>query len=303
MENLTGFSKKISILNQFVSKDWDHRIGFQFLIIRDFLRNVTDRTLPLDLNGLSFCPPMFSLFISKLIKDNNLEFSVPDSLPNYFLKIHLGSGVDPEIIEEWKPYLEAYQRKTYLPLIRFSTQKDTSSAQIRNNLIGQVGQMIRRITGVTPAHFAGISYMLSELSDNIVDHSNHSHGWISFQFYPSEGFIDLCLGDSGDGVLASYQRYSGPKDYRYVTSDSIAIAEMIKGESTKKLDERGFGFHTSREMLIDGMGGSFSFVSGNALLLNYQLISFGVDFPGTLAHLRIPLNSLKSDFSVYNYVE
>jgi len=290
-------------LNQFVSKVWDHRIGFQFLIIRDFLRNVTDRTLPIDLNGLSFCPPMFSLFISKLVKDNNLDLIVSDSPSSYFSKIHLGSGIDPEIIKEWKAYLEGYLSKSYLPLIRFSTQKDTSSAQIRNNLIGQVGQMIRRITGITAAHFAGISYMLSELSDNIVDHSNHSYGWISFQFYPSESFIDLCLGDSGDGVLASYQRYLGPKDYSYVTSDGIAIAEMIKGESTKKLDERGFGFHTSREMLIDGMGGNFSFVSGGALLLNYQLIPFGADFPGTLAHLRIPLNSLKSDFSVYDYVE
>ncbi|MHA7131830.1 hypothetical protein [Algoriphagus namhaensis] len=243
------------------------------------------------------------MFISKLVKDNKLEFTIPDSQSSYFSKIHLGSGVDPEIIEEWKAYLEAYQSKTYLPLIRFSTQKDTLSAQVRNNLIGQVGQMIRRITKITSAHFAGLSYLLSELSDNIVDHSNHSHGWISFQFYPSEGFIDLCLGDSGDGVLASYQRYSGPKDYSYVTSDRIAMAEMIKGESTKKLDERGFGFHTSREMLIDGMGGNFSFVSGVSLLLNYKLIPFGADFPGTLAHLRIPLNSLKSDFSVYDYVE
>jgi len=273
------------------------------LVIRDFLRNVKDPKLPLDLNRLSFCPPMLSLFISKWIKDNHLGYTALDSLPSYFSKIHLGTGVDPEIIEEWRHYLESYLRKSYLPLIRFSTEKNNASSQIRNNLIGQVGQMIRRITGISPPHFAGISYMLSELSDNIVDHSNHSHGWISFQFYPSEGFIDLCLGDSGDGVLASYQRYSGPKDYSYVDSDKIAIAAMVKGESTKKLEERGFGFHTSREMLIDGMGGNFSFVSGGALLLNYQLLSFGVNFPGTLAHLRIPLNSLKPSFSVYHYVE
>ena len=101
-------------------------------------------------------------------------------------------------------------------------------------------------------------------------------------------------------MLASYLRYSGVKDYSFITSDSVAIAEMIKGESTKKENERGFGFHKSREMLIDGMGGNFSFISGEALLLNYKLLDFGTEFPGTLAHLRIPLNDLKPIFSVYN---
>jgi hypothetical protein len=56
-------------------------------------------------------------------------------------------------------------------------------------------------------------------------------------------------------------------------------------------------------MLIDGMRGNFSFVSGQGLLLNYKILDFGTKFPGTLAHLRIPINGLKSDFSVYNYVE
>lgn len=56
-------------------------------------------------------------------------------------------------------------------------------------------------------------------------------------------------------------------------------------------------------MLIDGMGGNFSFISGEALLLNYKLLNFGTKFPGTLAHLRIPLSSLKSGFSIYDYVE
>ncbi len=273
------------------------------MIIRDFLNSIKDKNLPVDLEKLSFCPPMFSLFLSKWVKDNGISCTSIENLSSYFSKIHLIQGVSPESFPGWKEFLETYDGKTYLPVIQFNTKKDGDSSQIRNNLISQVGQMIRRITGIASSHFAGINYMLSELSDNIVDHSNHSFGWISFQFYPKEGFIDLCLGDSGGGVLASYQRYTGPKDYSYVDSDKIAIAEMVKGESTKKIAERGFGFHTSRAMLIDGMGGSFSFVSGNALLLNYQLIPFGAEFPGTLAHLRIPLNSLKSDFSVYDYVE
>jgi hypothetical protein len=290
-------------MNQFISRKWDHRIGYQLLLIRDFLRSAQVKSFPYDISNLNFCPPMLSLFISKWVKDNNLRIDPLKVRSTYFEKIHLLEGLDPEIFTDWKEYLKPYQFKSYLPLIRFGTNKDAESARIRNNLISQVGQMIKRITGVDANHFAGISYLLSELSDNIVDHARHSHGWISFQYYPTERFIDICLGDSGDGVLASYRRYPGPKDYSYITSDGIAIAEMIKGESTKKEDERGFGFHTSREMLIDGMGGNFSFISGEALLLNYKLLNFGTEFPGTLAHLRIPLNDLKPSFSVYNYVE
>lgn len=232
-----------------------------------------------------------------------MTFSPNPLKSSYHETICLLEGLDPHVIEDWKNRLEGYQSKSYLPLIRFGTKKDSESAQIRNNLISQVGQMIKSITGINAIFFSGISYLLSELSDNIVDHSLHSHGWISFQYYPTYRFIDICLGDSGDRVLASYQRYSGPKVYTYINSDSMAIAEMIKGESTKKEDERGFGFHTSREMLIVGMGGYFSFISGEALLLNYKLFNFGTKFPGTLAHLRIPINGLKSGFSIYNYVE
>jgi hypothetical protein len=290
-------------MNNFISSKWNHSIGYQLLLIRDFLRDRDLSTNQYDLSQLTFCPPMLSLFISKLIKDHEILFSPNPLDKNYFQKIALLEGIDPHILENWKPLLEEYQFKTYLPLIRFGTKRDAVSSQIRNNLISQVGQMIRRITGINASFYSGINYLLSELSDNIVDHSLHTHGWISFQYYPESHFIDICLGDSGDGVLASYQRYPGPKDYTYIATDKMAIAEMIKGESTKKEEERGFGFHTSREMLIDGMRGNFSFVSGQGLLLNYKILDFGTKFPGTLAHLRIPINGLKSDFSVYNYVE
>ncbi|MDO9553116.1 ATP-binding protein [Rhodonellum sp.] len=290
-------------MNQFRSTKWDHTIGYQILLIRDFLRDRDEETHHFDFSHFNFCPPMLSLFVSKLVKDNSFIFSPNPLKSSYHETICLLEGLDPDTTKDWKIHLEGYQQKTFLPLIRFGTKKDSESAQIRNNLISQVGQMIKSITGINANFFSGVSYLLSELSDNIVDHSLHSHGWISFQYYPSDRFIDICLGDSGYGVLASYQRYSGPKDYSYIHSDKIAIGEMIKGESTKKEDERGFGFHTSREMLIDGMGGNFSFISGEALLLNYKLLNFGTKFPGTLAHLRIPLRSLKSGFSIYDYVE
>lgn len=43
--------------------------------------------------------------------------------------------------------------------------------------------------------------LLSEISDNIVDHSRAEYGWISFQYYPQ-----MCIADAGIGLLQSYKK-------------------------------------------------------------------------------------------------
>lgn len=282
---------------------WDHGIGHQLILIRDSLKLYHQGDTGFDLQNLGFCPPLLSLFISKMVWDKGLNFTPNPLASRYLSTISFLKGIDGSEFEDFELYLSGFTTKTYLPLIRFDTNKEPGPSTQRNNLISQVGQMIRRITKVDSNFYSGLSYLLSELTDNIVDHAEFTHGWLAFQFYPKEGFIDLCIGDSGGGVLASYLRYTGPKDYSYIKSDRVAVAEMIKGESTKKLDERGFGFHTSRELLIDGMGGNFTFVSGEALLLDYKLLEFGTYFPGTLAQVRIPISRLKPGFSIYDYVE
>lgn len=282
---------------------WDHGIGHQLILIRDSLKLYHQGDLGFDLQNLGFCPPLLSLFISKMVWDKGLNFTPNPLASRYLSTISFLKGIDGTEFEDFELYLSGFTTKTYLPLIRFDTNKEPGPSTQRNNLISQVGQMVRRITKVDSNFYSGLSYLLSELTDNIVDHAEFTHGWLAFQFYPKEGFIDLCIGDSGGGFLASYQRYTGPKDYSYIKSDRVAVAEMIKGESTKKLDERGFGFHTSRELLIDGMGGNFTFVSGEALLLDYKLLEFGTYFPGTLAQVRIPISRLKPGFSIYDYVE
>lgn len=287
-------------INSFI---WNHRIGAQLLLVRDLLRQYHQGQRLISLEKLHFCPPLLSQVISMMVFDKKLTYSPNPIQSNYLQTIQFPHGIEGTQTADFETYLASFVKKTYLPIIRFGTGKEPLIATERNNLISQVGQMIRRITEVDSKFYSGLSYLLSELTDNIVDHSDFTHGWLSFQYYQKEGFIDLCIGDSGRGVLASYQRYTGPKDYSYIQTDQLAMAEMVKGESTKKLEERGFGFHTSRELLIDGMSGNFTFLSGEALLLDYKVIPFGTQFPGTLAHLRIPVSGLKPGFSVYNYVE
>ena len=285
------------------SPTWNHGIGAQLVQVRDVLRQYHQGKDLISLEKLHFCPPLLSLVISKMIWDKGLTYFPEVIQSSYLSTIQFPNGIEGTELADFDQYLASFATKTYLPIIRFGTGKEPSIATKRNNLISQVGQMIRRISQVDSKFYSGLSYLLSELTDNIVDHSDFGHGWLSFQYYPKEGFIDLCIGDSGRGVLESYLRYTGPKDYSYIQTDQLAIAEMVKGESTKKIEERGFGFHTSRELLLDGMNGHFTFLSGEALLLDYKVIPFGTQFPGTIAHLRIPVSGLKPGFSVYDYVE
>ena len=190
-----------------------------------------------------------------------------------------------------------------MPLINFNTSLIESKARERNNLISHVCQIIKHITQIPTNYYTGISYLISELSDNIVDHSRKERGWLSFQFYPSKGYIDFCIADSGVGLLGAYRHYVGEEDYTHITTHVDAMDSVIKGLSTKNMRERGYGVHTSREMLIKGLKGQFILFSGDALLYNYDLVNFNCVFNGTIAVLRIPCNRPDLNFNYNLYVE
>lgn len=286
------------------SKEWDFRPGSQLLIIKEFTKNFNGGENEIDFTDFLFCPPLLSVYFSKFINNfSEIKFSGVNSL-GYLSAIRFPEGFDPERdVENWKKYLDGFTSKSYLPIIKFGTGSSRENITIRNNLISHIGSMIRKITGINTNYYAGISYLLSELTDNIVDHSRFDHGWMSFQYYPSEGFMDICLGDTGIGILGSYQQYSGEKDFSGIRNNLDAVEAMIQGDSTKSVKERGFGVHTSREMLVKGLNGTFVFISGNALLHNYKLVDFGCESTGTLAFIRIPCVNQNERFNVYDYVE
>ncbi|MBT0813100.1 ATP-binding protein [Litoribacter ruber] len=285
------------------STDWDYRTGYQLSIIRNFLRENSAGKNYLDFSNFKFCPPLLSTYFSCLV-DNNPGFG-HYSKPHYSYcqTINFLQGYSPSSADDWQRYLNGFSSKSYLPLIKFSTGKSEVETITRDNLISHVCQMIRQIAKLPMNYYIAINYLLSELTDNIVDHSGHDFGWISFQYYPSKGFLDISLADSGIGVLNSYLAYSGEKDYSHVATHLDAIETMIRGGSTKSLKERGFGVHTSREMLVDGLNGTFVFLSGNGLLINYRLVDFGVASQGALAFLRVPVVNLNETFNIYEYTE
>ena len=97
-----------------------------------------------------------------------------------------------------------------------------------------------------------------------------------------------------------------PKRYKTVLKPMIAN----RGISTKNLpnaENRGYGIITSKKMLVDGLGGTFVMMSGNALHLYNSLDRRFVEAPenirwnGTIIALRVPY--MNKDFQYINYIE
>ncbi len=95
-----------------------------------------------------------------------------------------------------------------------------------------------------------------------------------------------------------------------IESDLEAIQAANRGISTKNLpnaENRGYGIITSKKMLVEGLGGSFVMMSGNALhLYNANTKKFietpaEIRWDGTIIALRIPY--VNKEFMYINYVE
>lgn len=284
----------------------EDNIGQQLINIKGFLNDTNDidfKELVLNFKNFKYSPPLLAVFFaafSENLEENNIINERPNS---YLDSIYFPNGLNPDKIENWEERLNSYINKSYLPLIHFSTSTIEELAQQRNNVISCACRMIRDITNIPTNYYSGISYLISEITDNIVDHSRQDRGWISFQHYPANGYLDLCLADSGRGLLKSYQEYRGENDYSHINTHIDALDNAIKGYSTKHLKERGFGVHTSREMLIKGLKGTFVMISGNAIMANYKLTDFQCFYEGTLIMIRIPSQEPDSNFNVINYVE
>ena len=273
----------------------DHKIGYQLLQLRKFI-NETAQHLAFDFSEAHFLPPLIGAYFT--IRFNKELRSQYNNLSSYHEKLFFPSGLEAK-----DHYLIAkYLNLEYLPYIKFNTSKNPELSNQRENLLSLAGRNITRHFSLN--HETGIIYMISELTDNIVDHANSNFGIITYKFFEEQAFIDICIADGGIGVMGSYQQYSLSDKYKFIDNSIIALDSLIKGNSTKLeyQDERGFGVHTSRRMLIEGLGGTFVLLSGNALLVNYHIADFKANYPGTIILLRIPIASLSSNFNYLDYV-
>lgn len=284
-------------------------IGASIEVLLSFLEKTNaikqDDKVTIDLSAVNFAYPFFTLPIASIINAlqvNGIETNIIPSqhCSSYLSTIRFPQGFEPIENQEWAQGLEYYRQKTYLPVCNIPIK----NSQTRNDLLSTFENILKQQLGIKGQLSTVISYLISEAMDNISDHANIENGWIMIQNYPTKGFLDICITDTGIGIWQSYQN-CGNKN---INSHASAIKEAINGHSTKDYRERGFGLSTSRKMLVEGLNGSYFLFSGSAFYIWNQefdqinAINVNNSWQGTMLALRIPKN-IPEDFNYITYLE
>lgn len=187
------------------------------------------------------------------------------------------------------------QAKSYIPIGVLRRQENVGRERLESAFL----QLLFNVIGHIPGSQNAIYYPISELTTNIFDHSQSDTGWLLAQWYPNKKFLDLCIVDHGRGLAATYKEELG-----LTLTDEDAIRQALQGVSTKKEKERGYGVRTSKKVVCEALGGSFTLISGSAALLVEQRTEKMVrlpqfNWPGVIIGYRIPQPSGPIDITPY----
>lgn len=155
---------------------------------------------------------------------------------------------------------------------------------------------------------SALSYFISELVCNVEQHAGVDVGY-GLSMY--DGDKDSLIIGIADGGVSIYGSYIKSQKYLNEVGDSDAQALYLaqNGYSTKNrpgAENRGYGISSNSKMIVDGLGGTFAILSGNALFYHtpegkriYDLPD-DVVWPGTLVLAEIPVE--EKEFNIYNYI-
>jgi len=142
-------------------------------------------------------------------------------------------------------------------------------------------------------------YLLSELIDNIYQHSEFGCANVMAQKYPRLKFVEIAVFDNGISIPGRFEK-SG-----IVSDDCNAIIDAINGLSTKDR-ERGFGLGSCAKIFTQGIMGEILLVSrkGAIYLKKHNVIAYKLEdnnkLKGTLISVRVPISPKIVD--IYAYV-
>jgi anti-sigma regulatory factor (Ser/Thr protein kinase) len=212
-----------------------------------------------DFKALRFIRPAGVVFISNLVywlhergtkvKFNNADPQSPpvsfldDSL---FFEQHSGAKLTPF----------ASPRETTRPLVKIA-QKD-SHAWVENNLIPWLASRL----AITQPSLYVVKACISELFNNIQDHTRYDIGSIFVQHFPHESRVTISLSDFGVGI---------PEKVREKVpglSDSEAIIQAVQdGFTTKsKAANKGVGLDYLLRTVVLVNGGEVTVYSGKGIV-------------------------------------
>ena len=273
--------------------------------IMDQMEKSVDQEVTIDFSDTRFISPVFALSLIVYLTRCGKQIAFTN-VSDYLERIGLGNGgIKPDTMRqtEFLAELEKYTSKTYIPIIDFAAGRNSDVKEVVSSI---VENMIIQQLNIQSNVANGLKYMIDETLDNITEHSESDRGYIFAQAYPTKGFLDVCIADRGVSLLGSYEKLPDNE----ILSDMEAIKAANRGLSSKNLpdaENRGFGIRTSKQMLIQGLGGQYLMISGSSLYIKTRNIDSFYSMPqalrwnGTIVALRIPYHS--ASFNYIDYIE
>ncbi len=253
-----------------------------------------------------FITPLFILPLLVYIHGSKKRISFKYS-NSYLDTIRFGTGglkteeVQPEKLNG---IMEMCSHNTYIPIISFPTNMDSSKK--RNEILSTIEKIILNQVKAKTNICIALKYLIGEIVDNIIEHSDSERGYIFSQAYPKKEYLDICIADNGISLLGSYIKLNDNMFNDHLS----AMKAANSGYSTKNLpnaENRGYGIATSKKMLVDGLSGNFVMLSGNALFLKSKSVDQYSELPkvatwkGTIVAMRIPY--VCASFNYINFVQ
>lgn len=251
----------------------------------------------IDLSALNWVRPLAILPIASLLfdldrKDYNFELAKPanSDAGSYLKTIKFFEGVHSS------DYFKRH--KNYIPIV--SLPNKLTEVKNRNQVLSCLLDILLEQIACKRNLYNAMWYALSEMFDNIWEHSKTEYGWFLAQYYRNKGFADICFLDNGITIKGSYDN-KGIK----VSNDAKAIELALSGKSTKK-EDRGFGLWTTKRLVTESsLKGEFLVLSGQSGYYKSRskeaLFNLSCYWQGTIVLLRV--NKTKETVDYRRYVE
>lgn len=255
--------------------------------------------ITIDLTSADWFTPAFltpiSVFYNQL---NSSGIEIDVRLPSHTgIRVYLGQIGFPSGSEN-----PSQQYDNHLPLCKLNTNSDS-------NPVETVGRKLRSILKEHYPDFSagqvqGIGYPISEIVDNVDQHSECGYGSILVQNYKSKDYLDICIVDDGVSIPGKFDEYG--IDYR---SDEEALRMAMQGEVSTRDDEGhrhgGWGIRSTINLVCEGLNGKCLISSREGTITKEcgsspQSIVSSYSWDGTTFIGRIDIPD--QDFNVIDYV-
>ncbi len=263
------------------------------------LKTLEEFASNIDLSEIHYLTPLTILpiaaKITKLSENCNISLNTPNSLSSIFFP----EGTTTPIADD---------NKNQMPICHVNLIKPEMN---RINLIERISteydhfiiEYLKRNQEVSENYRGSISYLISELCDNVIQHSEAENFWIFSQFWPTRGELEICLLDDGLGLKGCYDRRGIGTSSHY-----DALSQAIEGKSSKleTPNERGYGIGTNINLFCSSeLQGEFTLISGNACYHNSSNIvepklgTIPINWQGTIISARLMRPTTRVDILKY----